>query len=111
MADDEIKIAFLQKMIFNARHNERGVSLADLRDENANGVTPLLSERAGQVIRPVIQFARRFANQFLRMMRNRFCVWRAIHHKRDRGLREAEVLRQRLETDCGSLRRRAIRSW
>jgi hypothetical protein len=41
VADDEVKIALLQKMVFNTAKHHRRITVAKLRDKDADGVTAL----------------------------------------------------------------------
>src|SRR5205814_2986607 len=54
MTDDEIKITFLQKVIFDARENERGIAFADFRDDDTDRETTLLAQHAGQIAGPIM---------------------------------------------------------
>jgi hypothetical protein len=92
VADHKIKIALLQKMILNPGHDQGSVSLADFGNHNTNRETALLPERPGEMIGPVIQFARGGTNQFLGALRNRFCSRRPVDHEGNSGLRQAKVL-------------------
>ncbi len=55
MTNDKIEVAFLQQVILDPRHNQRGIPFADFRDDYTNGITALLPERLGEMIGPVIQ--------------------------------------------------------
>src|SRR2546430_11560688 len=110
VADYEIKIAFLEQMIFNARHDQRRVTFADRWNKHADRVAPLLPQGSGKVIRSVIQLSGRCTNQFLGSMRNRLGGGNSIDHQGDSRLRESQMFRESFETDTFSgvfLRRRA----
>src|SRR5437763_210146 len=98
VAHHKIKEAFLQQMIFNPGHHQRGIPFADLRHHHADRVAPLLPERSRQMIRSVVQLAGRLPDQFLRTKRNRFCAGRAVDDQRHGRLGESQVLCERLET-------------
>src|SRR5207244_3028778 len=83
VAHYEIEVALLQQMIFNPGHHQRGVPFADFRHHYADRVASLLPERPRQVIGPVVQFPRRFPDQLLRALRNRFCAGRAVDDQRN----------------------------
>jgi len=70
VAHNKIKVSFLQKMIFDSGHDQCCIAFADFRDKDADGVAALLAERAGKMIRPIVELARGLTNQFLRMLRN-----------------------------------------
>ena len=54
MTDNEIKITFLQKVIFDARENERGVAFADFRHDDTDRKTTLLAQHAGHNVGSII---------------------------------------------------------
>src|SRR5262249_4410404 len=99
VADDKIKVAFLKKVILDSRHDRSGITFADFGNQNADGITALLTEGTGEVIGAIVEFAGGLADQLLSVRRNRFRVGRTIHDEGDRGLREAQMLSQRFETD------------
>ena len=46
VADDEIEIAFLEQMVFDAGENQRGVAFADFRNNHADGEAALLPQES-----------------------------------------------------------------
>ena len=99
VADHEIKVAFLEQVVFDSGHNEGGVSLADFRNNDADGEAALLPEGSRKMIGPVIQFAGSRANQFLRALRNGLSGRGAIDNEGNGGLRKAEVFGKVLEAN------------
>src|SRR6266700_2561228 len=100
VADHKVEIALLEQMIFNSGHDQRCVPFTDFRHNHADGVTPLLSKRPGEVIRPVIQLSGSRTDQFLRAQGNRFSSWNAVHHERDGRLRKSQMFCERLQTNA-----------
>src|SRR5580765_5140454 len=92
VAHYQIKISVIQQMIFDARENQRGVTFTDLRNDDSDREATLASQRTGHEIGTIVEFARRSANPFLRVPRNRLCRGRAIDNQRDGRLGQSEVL-------------------
>ncbi len=55
VADNKIKVALLQKVVFNPGHDQRRVSIADFRHHHADRKTSLRAQRASHEIRTVVQ--------------------------------------------------------
>src|SRR4029077_13489596 len=50
MAHDEIEVAFLEKMVFDAGHYQSRIPFADFRNDHADGITALLAKGPCQVV-------------------------------------------------------------
>ena len=108
MTDDEIKITFLEQVIFDAGHDQRGVAFADFGDNHADGETALLPEGASHEVGAIVQFAGGFANAFLRDVGNGLGGRGTIDNQRDGGGREIQAFGKSLEADGSATIFRAI---
>ena len=120
MAHHEIEVAFLQKVIFDAGHDQRGIAFADFRNDDADGEAALLAQRAGHEIWTIVQLASGGADALLRARGNGLGRRRPIDDQGDSRGREAEMLGQRLQahglswalgTDNGSCTRLRTGHW
>ena len=70
VADDKIKIAFLKKVVLNARENKSCVAFADFGYDHSNRKAALLTQHPRHDVRAIIQFAGCCTNPCLSMVRN-----------------------------------------
>lgn len=57
VAGDEIEVAFLEKIVFDAAHDRGGIAVADLGYDDSDGKAALGAERAGEEIGAVLEFS------------------------------------------------------
>jgi len=86
-------------MIFDSGKDQRGIAFADFRHDYAYGETALLTQHARHHVRTVVQFARGGANAGLGMMGNRLGGGRAVHHQRNGGDRQAQMVSEFAKID------------
>src|SRR5437763_1780311 len=91
---DKIKVALLQKMVFDAAQDQGRVSLADFRHHDADSETALGAQRARKKIWTVIELARGCKDAFLGFLRDGVCDRRAIDDQRDGSGRKSKIIRQ-----------------
>ena len=108
MTDDKVKITFLKEMIFDARHDQRGVAFADFRNNYADGETALLAERTSHEVGTIVEFAGGLANPFLSSVGNGLGSRGAIDDQGNGCGREIQVFRKSLEADGTATIFRAI---
>ena len=99
VANDEVDVAFLEKVVLNTGENQGGVTFADFRDYHANGETALLTKRAGHQVWPVVEFAGRLANALLRSRWDGFSSWRTVDDEGNSSRGQAQVGGQLLQAD------------
>jgi len=97
VADDEIKVSFLQEKILDAAHDRGGIAVADLRDNDADGEAVPGTQGAGEEIGAILKFAGGDEDAILRLLRNGIGDGRAIDDQRNGGGRKGEVLREFLQ--------------
>src|SRR3981081_3595278 len=70
MTDQKIKVVRLQKLMFNSAQHQRRISLAHLRHQHADRLTPSIAQRPGKQIWPVVQPLRSSQNTVLSLLGN-----------------------------------------
>ena len=70
VADDKIKIAFLKKVVFDARENKRCVAFTDFGYDHSNRKAALLTQHPRHDVWAIIQFASRRTNPRLCVVGN-----------------------------------------
>ncbi len=100
VTDDKIKVAFLQKVIFDSGKNQGSVAFADFRHNYPNGEAALLTQHTGHRVGAIIQFASGGANASLRLLWNRLGCGRPVHHQRHGCDRQSQMFGQFAEIDA-----------
>jgi hypothetical protein len=55
VAHNKVKIAFLERMIFDPGHHQRGIAFADFRNDDANGEAALLTQRTSHEVGAIVE--------------------------------------------------------
>jgi len=99
MAGDEVEVAFLQKIIFDAAHDRGGIAVADLGDDDSDGEAALCAKRAGEKVGAVLEFSGGGEDAIFGLLRNGIGNIGAVDHQGNSCGGKAEVLSQFLEAD------------
>lgn len=99
VAGDQIEIALFQKMVFDAAHDEGGVTFADLGDEDSDGETALGAGVAGGETGTVIEFAGGGENAFLGGAGDGVGDAGAVEDQRNGGWGQPEMVGKQSEGD------------
>ena len=99
MASNEIKVTFLQEIIFDAAHDRGRVTIADLGYDDTNGKAALRAQGTGKEVGAVFEFASGGEDAIFGLLGNGIGDVGAINDQGDGCGRKAEVLGQLLEAD------------
>lgn len=105
MADEEMEVSGLEQVLFYAAENEGGVALANLGNEDADGLAAAVAEGAGGEVGAVVETFRGGKDTVLRGLGDGLCGGGGVEHARDGGGREMEVVREDFEADGRGVRR------
>lgn len=106
MAREKIEVAFLKEKILDAAHDQSGIALADLGNDDADGEAALAAQGTGEEIGAIVKTLGLSQNAGTRFLRDGSCRGRAIDDERNGGRREAQTLRQILQAHMFVARRR-----
>ena len=99
MARDQIKIAFVQEMVFDSAHHHGSVALAHLGNHHPMVKLRYVRRERAKEIWAAVKFARRCEDAVLGFLRDGVGNGGAIDDQRDGGGRESEVLGELLKAD------------
>ena len=96
---NEVEVARTPQMVLDAAQDAAGVALADLGDQDTDGVAALVAQRPGHVVGPIVELAGRLEHPILGLLGDRLGHRGTVDDERNRCRRQIEVLRHRLERD------------
>ena len=97
VAGDEVEVALLEEIVFEAAHDRGGVAVADLGNDNADGEAALGAQGTGEKIRTVLELAGGGENAILGLLGDGIGDVGTIDDERNGGGRKAEVIGQFFE--------------
>src|SRR5262249_8990882 len=98
------KVAFLEKVILDPRHYQRGIALADFRNDDTDREAALLAQGASHEVGTIVELPRGGAHTLLGGGRNRFGGGGTVNYQGNGGGGQSQVLRESLQADAALCR-------
>lgn len=99
VADDEVQVAGLEKVLFHPIHDHGEVAFTELRHNDADGEGLAGAKRAREKIGLILELLCRREDALPRFERDALRAWRIVHHQRDGCRGETEMFGQGLKAD------------
>ena len=103
VAGGEVEVAGAGQFFDDAAHDPGKVAFAEIWSENAHAHTAALAQRAGEVVRAVVQLLCSVEDALAGLLGDGFCRGRIVQNQRDRRLGELQMLSQHLQVHVTGL--------
>src|SRR5260221_2543786 len=97
VAGYKVEVSFLEKIIFYAAHNGRGISVAHFGDDDSDGEAALSAQGAGEEVGTIFEFSGGGEDSVLGILRDGVGHARPVDDEGDGGWGKVEVLGQLFE--------------